>query len=406
MTSSHVLPKRVWVLFSSLYTTQYIGIGFLSIAVMLILRDSGVELKKLSLIPLMSTPIALKVLWAPIVDKYLKTKHYHYRNWLLIAQFLMLLSLFLIAFINPIKQFYLMLFAIFVFSIMTATQDLALSGVICNVFDQTERYRISSVKTSGTMFGNIIGGGVVLLLYPYIKWSGCLLMISILLLITWCQLFFFNEYQYNRIKHIPETESKHYWCNIFYVWKGKKVWLFLLILIPFGILPSYNLVLPALVDYGWSLSKVAVLLKVYGSIISLLAIAMITKIIKQKNISRRKTLFYSLLCHSIALLSFLPISLGYANIVWVYFAFLLYFTTIPFVFISISAIIMDNVADSNVPSTAYNAQAAVGFILGFLVVSMSLYLAQQFGYFMVSAVSISIAFFATIFSITIFKNQK
>ena len=191
------LPKQIWFLFFSLYSTQYIGISFLSVALILILRNNGTALDKLSLIPLMSLPIAFKVLWAPFIDKYLKTSSGHYRNWLLIAQFLMILCLFAIAFIDPVNDFLLVLLVILFFSFMTATQDLALSGLICNIFEEHERYLISSVKSGGSMFGNIIGGGAVLLLYPYIDWKGCMLLLSAILACTWGQLWFFYEYKFS-----------------------------------------------------------------------------------------------------------------------------------------------------------------------------------------------------------------
>ncbi|HCM1919253.1 TPA: hypothetical protein N3A33_005350, partial [Salmonella enterica subsp. salamae serovar 28:r:e,n,z15] len=81
-----------------------------------------------------SLPIAFKVLWAPFIDKHLKTVTGHYRNWLLAAQFMMMVCLLAIAFIAPGQQFHLVLSVVLFFSFTTATQDLALSGLICNIF--------------------------------------------------------------------------------------------------------------------------------------------------------------------------------------------------------------------------------------------------------------------------------
>lgn len=396
------LPKRIWLLFFSLYATQYIGISFLSVALVLILRKNGTSLDKLSLIPLMSLPIAFKVLWAPFIDKYLKTVTGHYRNWLLVAQFMMLMCLLTIAFIDPLGQFSVVLLFILLFSFATATQDLALSGLICNIFAEPERYLISSVKSSGSMFGNIIGGGVVLLLYPYIDWKGCILLLVLILAFTWLQLWFFNEYQFDRDKGISEATDKNYWKNIISVWQGKKRWCALLVIIPFGILPAYNLMSPALIDSGWSLPDVAILLKLFGSAISLLAIFLGTRLLKK--MSRKQSLSYSIIFHACCLLSFIPISLGYNGAIQVYSSFFLYFISLPFVFISISTIIMDNVADTVAPATAYNAQAAIGFVFGFIVVSLSFYLAQMLGYFVVTTGSIFIAFFAAFLATRAVQN--
>ncbi|ECD6343870.1 MFS transporter [Salmonella enterica subsp. enterica serovar Newport] len=398
------LPKRIWLLFFSLYSTQYIGISFLSVALVLILRKNGSSLDKLSLIPLMSLPIAFKVLWAPFIDKHLKTVTGHYRNWLLAAQFMMMVCLLAIAFIDPGQQFHLVLSVVLFFSFTTATQDLALSGLICNIFEEHERYLISSVKSSGSMFGNIIGGGVVLLLYPYIDWKGCMLLLALILAFTWLQLWFFDEYQFGRNKGISEATDKNYWKNIISVWKGKKSWCTLLVIIPFGILPSYNLMSPALIDSGWSLPDIAILLKLFGSVISLAAIFLGTRLLKK--LSRKQSLSFSIIFHACCLLLFIPISLGYNSAVQVYSSFFLYFISLPFVFISISTIIMDNVANSVAPATAYNAQTAIGFVFGFIVVSLSFYLAQMLGYFLVTTGSIFIAFISAILATRTIQNQS
>lgn len=398
------LPKQIWFLFFSLYSTQYIGISFLSIALILILRNNGTALDKLSLIPLMSLPIAFKVLWAPFIDKYLKTSSGHYRNWLLIAQFLMILCLFAVAFIDPVNDFSLVLLVILFFSFMTATQDLALSGLICNIFEEHERYLISSVKSGGSMFGNIVGGGAVLLLYPYINWKGCMLLLSAILAFTWGQLWFFYEYKFSNNSGISETTDKNYWKNMVSIWKGKKLWCALLIIIPFGILPSYNLMSPALLDSGWSLPNIAILLKLFGSVISLVAIFLGARLLKR--LTRKQSLSFSIIFHACCLLSFIPISLGYNSALLVYSSFFLYFVSLPFVFISLSTITMDNVANSVAPATAYNAQTAIGFVFGFIVVSLSFYLAQTWGYFVITTGSIAIAFFAAFLATRVVQNQS
>ncbi|HCM1919252.1 TPA: MFS transporter [Salmonella enterica subsp. salamae serovar 28:r:e,n,z15] len=253
------------------------------------------------------------------------------------------------------------------------------------------------------MFGNIIGGGVVLLLYPYIDWKGCMLLLALILAFTWLQLWFFDEYQFGRNKGMSEATDKNYWKNIISVWKGKKSWCALLVIVPFGILPSYNLMSPALIDSGWSLPDIAILLKLFGSVISLVAILLGTRLLKK--LSRKQSLSFSIIFHACCLL-FIPISLGYNSAVQVYSSFFLYFISLPFVFISISTIIMDNVANSVAPATAYNAQTAIGFVFGFIVVSLSFYLAQMLGYFLVTTGSIFIAFISAILATRTIQNQS
>ncbi|MEX5995992.1 hypothetical protein [Providencia vermicola] len=178
------VPAKFWALFFSLYSTQYIGISFLSIVLILILRENGASLDKLSLIPLMSLPIAFKALWAPFIDKHLKTNTGHYRNWLLVAQFLMISCLFIISFVDPLHEFSLILLVIFIFSFMTATQDLALSGLICNIFDAKDRYLISSVKSGGFY------------VWKYYWWGSGFIIISLYRL-EWMHVISFGDTRYH-----------------------------------------------------------------------------------------------------------------------------------------------------------------------------------------------------------------
>ncbi|ECT8099162.1 hypothetical protein BSD17_05475 [Salmonella enterica subsp. enterica serovar Java] len=67
---------------------------------------------------------------------------------------------------------------------------------------------------------------------------------------------------------------------------------------------------------------------------------------------------------------------------------------------------MDNVANTVAPATAYNAQTAIGFVFGFIVVSLSFYLAQMVGYFVVTTSSILIAFFAAFLATRAVQNQS
>lgn len=406
------IPKQIWFLFFSLYSTQYIGISISILATVghLFVLDNGTALDKLLIFILLLSfcPIFFKVLWAPFIDKYLKTSSGHYRNWLLIAQFLMMLCLFASAFIDPVNDYLLSSLVILFFSFMTATQDLALSGLICNIFEEHERYLISSVKSGGSMLGKIIGGGVgvVFLLFPFIGRTGYMLSLSAILAFTWGQVWFFNEYKFSKNSRISETTDKNYRENIFSVWKGKKSWCALLVIIPFGILPSYSLISPVLLYRVWPTDSNDIIIwtEVFGSMISLMAIFLGTRLLKK--LTRKQSLSFSIIFHACCLLSFIPISLGYNNALLIYFSFFMYFVSLPFVFISLSTIIMDNAASSIAPATAYNAQTAIGSVFGFIVVCLSLYYSLMWGYFVIITGSVVIAFFAAFLATRVVQNQS
>ena len=108
----------------------------------LILRNKGIALDKLSLIPLMFLPLSFRVLWAPFIDKYLKTSSGHYRNWLLIAQFLMILGLFAIAFIDPVNNYLLVLLAILFFHLANTTYLEHMTNLMPSLIPELHHYMV------------------------------------------------------------------------------------------------------------------------------------------------------------------------------------------------------------------------------------------------------------------------
>jgi len=53
---AHGVPRATWWLLASLYTTQYLGLGFFMVALVAILRERGVPLEQLGMVYLLGNP--------------------------------------------------------------------------------------------------------------------------------------------------------------------------------------------------------------------------------------------------------------------------------------------------------------------------------------------------------------
>ena len=221
---------------------------------------------------------------------------------------------------------------------------------------------------------------------------------------NWRQLWFFNEYKFSKNSRISETTDKNYWKNIVSVWKGKKSWCALLVIIPFVISPFYSLMPLALLDSGWSLANTAILLKLFGTMIMVMTIYV--GIRQLRKLTRKQSFSFSIIFHACCLLSFIPISLGYNNALLVYLSFFPYFVSMQFVRTSLSTIIVDNAASSVAPTTAANAQIAIFGVFDAIVTSLSFYFAQKWGYFVIITGSVVIAFFAAFLATRVVQNQS
>ena len=92
-TSPVAAGRPPWALLTTLWVTQYVGIGFLTVGLVAILRADGVSLADLSLVSLLGLAWPLKLLWAPLLDRYGSRRLGHHRSWLLALQSAMVLAL-------------------------------------------------------------------------------------------------------------------------------------------------------------------------------------------------------------------------------------------------------------------------------------------------------------------------
>ena len=78
---------------TTLYVTQYLGVGFITVGLTAILRDGGTSLETLALLQIVGLVWPVKFLWAPILDRYGSRHRGHYRSWLLVLQTGLVLAL-------------------------------------------------------------------------------------------------------------------------------------------------------------------------------------------------------------------------------------------------------------------------------------------------------------------------
>lgn len=363
-----------WALFAWLYTCQYIGISFFGVALVAVLREGGASLATLSLVSLSMGPVALRFLWAPLVDRYGRTPRGHYRNWLMPAQLGMALCLLAAAAMDPLASFPLLLGLLLVFAVMTATQDIALDGMACALFHGGDRVRINTVQVAAGMLGNVIGGGLVVMFYPQLGWAGSLLVLAAMLLLCCLQLLFFSEGAAGQTAPAPLADMLRLLAGF---WQGNRRWLCMLALytISFG---AFNLLTPLLVDRGWTLPQIGGVTKVFAPVAGLLAAAVSGPLLRR--VARRPALLALCGLQVAGLLMVLGIALWPVGKLWVYVTYGIYFGNFSPVYIMLTSIMMDKAADSPMPSTLYTLQNASTLFFGYVASSGCLWLADRLGY--------------------------
>ena len=372
--------KKPWAMLVSVYTTQYIGIAFMISATFAILRNSGIALDKLALLNLLAVPMLAKVLYAPFVDNFRLFFKGQYRSWLICAQACMVMLLLLCGILDVIQQFSTILILFIVYTLFMSIQDVAIDGLACKIFQESERQFANSIQYASNLLGNIIGGGLLLILYPWLQWQGALWVLAGFTFITLLQLVQYTEPANTWTNpHHGITEQLKSLIEQIKIFVGKhKIWFVMLFLYPMGFTAVFAILNPLLVDAKWSMADIGFATKIFGSIVGVVSAFLATFLINKYQ--RKKALILFTIFQGLALLLFIPLTLGYVSKPFVYLAIFGYFIANPGLMATLSTLIMDRAATMPAKATFFSLQLSFIVFMGFAYSSMGLTLAQHFGY--------------------------
>jgi predicted MFS family arabinose efflux permease len=382
--------RTPWFMFASIYITQYIGVAFIMSAAMAILRQQGMALDKLALLNLAALPMIGKIFYAPLIDKFRPHFQGQYRSWLLIAQGSMALMLFAAGLMDLQQHFTWLLFILAIYVFFMSIQDVSVDGLSCKLFDADSRKMASSIQFSGNLTGNIIGGGLILMFYPWLHWHGSLWLLAVLTVISLLQIVFFCEPAEAEHSSSPKTADKRLLADTWHFIKQQKHWFMIMALYPIGSTCGFALLNPLLVDSNWPLDEIGFALKIYGSGVGLVSALIATPIITY--FGRTKALVLMSYLQAIALLCIVPLTMGYTDKLTVYFALTMHFISFPALLVISATIMMDHAADEERKATFFTLQFSFAALMGFIYSYISMALATYIGYSTVVISGVLVAF--------------
>src|SRR5919106_6038544 len=264
--------KARYVLLASLYTSQFLPLGFFYIALTAVLRREGVSLERIGLIHLLAILWVLKSLWAPLIDRYGWQRLGHYRGWLILLQGLMVLGVIGLIPIDVVTQPVLLFVLVALIALISATQDVAVDAVAVRLLEVSERGPANGIQIAAGNLGFIIGGGGLLLMYEHLGWG---LAVSALAVLTAAPLFLVIKYLNPAATSRSEDErSRVSLANIGAFFKQPGVGRWIWLVVPFFYLGAsipHKLITPMLVDGGWTLGRIGTVAAIGGGAIAMVA---------------------------------------------------------------------------------------------------------------------------------------
>lgn len=251
-------------LLTCLYMSQSLPAAFFSQTIPVFLRQQGVSLQFIGLLSLLILPQVLRFLWAPWVDSYGRTKRGHYKLWIVGAQSVMVVLLIICSFFNLKTDFPYIIAILLVLYIAIATQDIATDALAIGLLDERERGIGNGIQIGANSLGAILGGGVLLLLLENFGWQKSVVNLAIAIAMLAIPIYLHRE------TFTPIAPQVNKWGNIrsFLSLSANRDWLLAICI--FGM--SLGMTLPMtkmlLVDRGWSLTEIGVLMGVVGHTVS------------------------------------------------------------------------------------------------------------------------------------------
>ncbi|MGH9867985.1 MAG: MFS transporter [Candidatus Polarisedimenticolia bacterium] len=251
---------------AALYVSQAIPLGFFIVALPAILRREGLGLEQLGLLGALALPWLLKFLWAPLVDGFGLARFGHYRSWIVPLQTVSALSVLATAFFSPAGGLAPLVFAGAVFMLCSATQDVATDGLAVRNIEAAERGPANGIQVGGYYLGQILGGGVVLVLFDRLGWAPAMAAMSVLLFLPLIPLLRFRESPAPGKADGGRRRVDFAAMGRFLARPGAFTWIAILLLYRSGEAMALTMLNPMLVDRGLSLESIGLTLGLTGSL--------------------------------------------------------------------------------------------------------------------------------------------
>jgi PAT family beta-lactamase induction signal transducer AmpG len=365
-----------YALLISLYSTQFMGIGFIYTAVPAILRKENVPLDQISYVYAIGLFWTVKFFWAPLIDRYNIGGFGRYRGWIMLLQSLMVITLLVAAVFDMPKQYSILLGIFALLAFFSSTQDIAADALNFSLLEENERGMGGAIQTAGAMLGNLIGAGLVLVFYNTIGWSGALILLSFMTSFSLFHVYFTRIKVVERCeKSIKSIEYARLWT--FFSYRENRSWLFVISIFYMGLSISYVLVNPMLVDMGWSLEKIGSVSSIFGSIFSIVGALFVGLIVNR--LGKKAAMLVTGIATLLATVGLLVPLHFYPNDWILFLAVMLIFIGYGGSSTVVYMGMMDNSREETA-GTDFTLQFSLVFTFGFSASGISLSLAEVHGY--------------------------
>jgi MFS transporter, PAT family, beta-lactamase induction signal transducer AmpG len=235
MSTSTATRQKI-VLLSSLYFAQGLPYGFFTQALPFIMRVEGMDLSVIGVVTsALALPWALKMLWAPLVDRYQGSPLGARRGFIIPLQLSSVLLVAGMALFNGASNAVTLLAAaVALTNVLAASQDIATDALAVKLLRAKEERGLGNgIQVAGYRMGMVVGSGFLVASFQLFGWAATFAIMAGLLLLSSIPVMLLREPPND--DDGQRTSSPTPWHSMVAYLRAPGVWMWLLLLMLYKI---------------------------------------------------------------------------------------------------------------------------------------------------------------------------
>ena len=231
------------------------------------LRTEGIDLKTIGLFSLIGIPYTCNFLWAPLMDGYVPPFLGRRRGWMLVTQFILLLTIGFIGFLKPQLSVWTIAWMAMAIAFFGASQDVVLDAYRRELLPDHELGLGNSIHVQAFRISALIPGALALILKDHMSWHAVFNIVASFMLVGMVLTLCIKEPPVNympprHLRAIVVAPFKDFFQR-FGVVAGLQVLIFMFFY-KLGDNMATALTTPFYIDLGFSLTEIGSIAKVAG----------------------------------------------------------------------------------------------------------------------------------------------
>ena len=254
------------------------------------LADIGIDLALIGFFAWIVLTYSLKFLWAPLVDNFsipFLNKFGYRKSWILFSQFLTVICLLLLSFINPLISLNLFAFIAFLVALSGSIQDIAIDAFRIEVAELSQQGNLAASYQLGYRSAILISSSFALILASEYGWNLTYQLMAFLMLIGVAGVLICPEQANPSLKKLTLRNSIYEPLKDFVSRFGLYLASFLLLIVSTYRLTDIvmgPMASPFYLDKGYTLKEIGYIVKVVAVVASVLGFFLGGMLVKKKGV--------------------------------------------------------------------------------------------------------------------------